>query len=97
MAHAYDGELFASYPAALKREAGMVHILTVAQDLNAEVRELPGIDLEAELGAIIRNENILHVTLIDRPGRGLLRRRTLAERLLRAHPHLAVHLVAAEA
>ncbi len=97
MAHAYDGELFAAYPAALKREAGMVHILTVAQDLNAEVRELPGIDLEAELGAIIRNENILHVTLIDRPGRGLLRRRTLAERLLRAHPHLAVHLVAAEA
>lgn len=94
MAHAFNGELYAAYPAGLKREAGMVHILTVAQDLNAEVRELPGVNLEAELGAVIRHENIVHVTLIHRPGRGPFRRPTLAERLLRAHPHLAVHLVA---
>ncbi|MCC6382232.1 MAG: sensor histidine kinase KdpD [Dehalococcoidia bacterium] len=98
LAHAFNGELFAAYPAPLLREQGMTHILTVALDLNATTREIPGGDLAAELSALITAESVTHVTLLARPaGRFSLRpRRALAEQLLTRHPHLDVHLVRAE-
>jgi len=95
LAHGFDSDLFAAYPAKAQREAGMIHILTVAQDLNATLKELPGEDLVGELGSVIRSENIVHVVLIHRARGRWLRRTTLAEHLLTEFPHLDVHLVAA--
>ncbi|MGE0598854.1 MAG: sensor histidine kinase KdpD [Dehalococcoidia bacterium] len=97
LAHAFNGELFAAYPAPLLKEQGMTHILTVALDLNAATREIPGADLLAELSGVIASEGITHVTLVAEP-RGRLMpfaRPTLADRLLDRHPHLDVHLVRA--
>lgn len=95
LATAFDGELFAVYPASLAAEQGMMRILTVAMDLNATVRELPGQDLATELGEFVRAENIVHLMLVTRSGRPLagFRREGLAEVMLRAHPHLNLHLV----
>lgn len=97
LASAFDGGLIAAYPAPLAREQGMTHILTVAMDLNATVKELPGDDLAAELSALIRAENASHVTLIAEAGRALLgfRHETLVDRIVRLHPRINVHLVAA--
>jgi two-component system, OmpR family, sensor histidine kinase KdpD len=97
LAHAFTGELFAAYLSSETKEQGMTHILTVALDLNATLKELPGEDLEAELDAFLREEHIGHLTLIiDAPKRFSMRfRASLAERLLLRQPHLAVHLVAA--
>ena len=95
LAHAFDGQLLAAYPASLLREQGMTHILTVAMDLNATLRELPGADVSKELSDLIRAENVVHVTLLaNRPPRfSVLRNASLAERLMRDHAHLDVHLV----
>lgn len=95
LAHAFNGELIAAYPAPLLREQGMTHILTVALDLNAATREIAGSDLLAELSAVIASEGITHITLAA-PRRGRLAplaRPTLADRLLDRHPHLELHLV----
>jgi two-component system sensor histidine kinase KdpD len=94
MAHAFAGELFAAYPALLKKEAGMIHILTVAQDLNASLIELPGESLANEISRVVRDQNIVHVTLIHHPRSKLSVGRTLTDRLLIAHPHLDIHMVA---
>ncbi|MEO8540817.1 MAG: sensor histidine kinase KdpD [bacterium] len=94
LAHAFDGELFAAYPAALQKEAGTIHILTVAQDLNATLKELPGNDFPAELSRLIHDNNIIHVTLTQPPRGRFSFGPTLADRLLRAHPHLDIHILA---
>jgi two-component system sensor histidine kinase KdpD len=96
LAHSVQGDLIAAYPAPLLREQGMTHILSVAMDLNATLRELPGVDLKAELSGLIRAEHVGHVTLIAEPARRLpvFRRATLAQWLLEVMPHLDVHLVA---
>jgi len=96
MAHAVEGELVAAYPAPLLREQGMTHILTVAMDLNARLKELPGIDLTRELSDLIVAENAIHVTLLAEPRRiiGGFRRSSLADRVLQREPHVDLHLVA---
>jgi len=98
LANAFDGDLFAAYVGHLEREQGMTHILTVAMDLNAALRELPGEDVLNELSALVRKENVQHVVLLTEPASGFagIRRRTLADRVLEAHPHLTVHLVSRE-
>lgn len=95
LAHAFNGDLIAAYPAPLLAQQGMTHILTVAHDLNATVRELPGESLAEELSRLIAAENITHVTLIAQRKRGLagIFGSSLAEQLLSRHPHLEVHLV----
>lgn len=95
LAHALNGPLLAAYPAPLLKDQGMTRILTVAQDLNATVRELPGVDLSTELSALVVEAGVTHVTLVRSPQHGirLLARPAVADRLLEAHPHLEVHLV----
>jgi len=99
LANAVQGDLIAAYPATLLREQGMTHILSVAMDLNATLRELPGVDLKSELSHVIRAERVGHVTLIADPQTRLpvFRRASLAQWLLEAFPHLDVHLVARRA
>jgi two-component system, OmpR family, sensor histidine kinase KdpD len=96
LASAFDGELFAAYPAPMTREQGMSHILTVAMDLNAALRELPGDNVREELSALIRAENIVHLVLIAEGAGGIagFRRAGLVDAMMRAHPHLNIHLVA---
>ncbi len=96
LASAFDGELFAAYPAPLTREQGMTHILTVAMDLNATLRELPGANVRDELSALIRAENIVHLVLIAEGAGGIagFRRAGLVDAMMRVHPHLNIHLVA---
>jgi two-component system sensor histidine kinase KdpD len=96
LASAFDGELLAAYPEPLTREQGMTHILTVAMDLNATLRELPGKDLKQELSTLIQAENIVHLVLIADASGGIagFRRASLADEMMRAFPHLNVHLVA---
>jgi two-component system sensor histidine kinase KdpD len=96
LANAFDGELFAAYPGYLAKEQGMTHILTVAMDLNATVREIPGEDLAEELVRLARKENAQHLLLLVEPGGGFagLRRRNLADAVLEMLPHATVHLVA---
>ena len=74
----------------------MTHILTVAMDLNAELRPLPGEHLTDEVAQFIRSEHVGHVTLIRRrAGRfGASGTRDLADALLDRLPHLDLHLVA---
>jgi two-component system sensor histidine kinase KdpD len=96
LAHALNAELLAAYPSTLLKLQGMTHLLTVAMDLNAELRPLPGERLADELEQLIRSEHVGHVTLI-RPHAGRFwspRRRSLADVLLERLPHLDVHLVA---
>lgn len=93
LAHSFNGELFAAFPTALQRQAGMIHILTVAQDLNATLKEIPGTDVASELSRLIHDHNIVHVTLIQPRRPRLAVGRTLGEKLLAAHPHLDIHLV----
>lgn len=97
LGHAFNCELIAAYPAPLLKEQGMTHILTVAQDLNAATRELPGVDIAAELSALIRAENATHVTLLAPARRRfqLLASPPLFEQVLARHPHLDIHLVRA--
>lgn len=97
LAHAFNGELIAAYPAPLLKEQGMTHILTVALDLNATTRELPGADLLSELEALILAEGVTHVTLLaPRPRRWRFgAQASLADELLARHPHLDIHLVRA--
>lgn len=97
LAHAFNAEFYAAYPAPLLKEQGMTHILTVALDLNARTRELPGANVPAELSALITSEGITHVTLVaaKAPAISLLTRPRLADRLMARHPHLGVHLVRA--
>lgn len=97
LAHAFNGELIAVYPAALLKEQGMTHILTVALDLNATTREIPGLDLVEELSNLIGSEGITHATLVVQPRTRFasLLRLSLADQLLRRHPRLDVHLVRA--
>lgn len=95
LAHAFNGELLAAYPAPLLKEQGMTRILTVALDLNATTRELPGENLARELSALITADGVTHVTLLARLGRRfrLFTRPSLGERLLAQHPHLDIHIV----
>ncbi len=95
LAHAFNGELLAAYPAPLLKEQGMTRILTVALDLNATTRELPGENLARELSALVTADGVTHVTLLARPGRRfrLFARPSLGERLLAQHPHLDIHIV----
>jgi two-component system sensor histidine kinase KdpD len=95
LANAFNGSLFAAYPAPLLKEQGMTHVLTVALDLNAATRELPGADVATELSALVIAEGITHLTLVARPRArfAALSRRTLADRLLARHHHLEIHLV----
>ncbi len=97
LAHALNAELFVAYAAPLLKEQGMTHILTVAMDLNATPRELPGDDLATELASVVTAEGITHVTLVAPPRRrlSLFSRPDLAERLWDRHPHLDIHLVRA--
>ncbi|MFN0094989.1 MAG: sensor histidine kinase KdpD [Dehalococcoidia bacterium] len=94
LAHAFNATLFAAFPARLLKEQGMVHILTVATDLNAKTVEIPGIDLASELSGVITAEAITHVTLCAASARWRWRR-SLAETLLGRHPHIEIHLIAA--
>ncbi len=96
LAHAFNGDLLATYPKWALKEQGMTHILTVAMDLNATLKEIPGEDLEREISDLIRGENVVHVTLIAEAATTLfgLQRAQLHDRLLKTHPHLDIHLVA---
>jgi two-component system sensor histidine kinase KdpD len=96
LAHAVEGELIAAYPAPLLREQGMTHILTVAMDLNARLKELPGIDLTRELSDLIVAENAIHVTVLAERQRKVagFRRLSLADRILQRQPHVDLHIVA---
>jgi two-component system sensor histidine kinase KdpD len=95
LAHAFNCDLLAAYPAPLLRMQRMTHILTVAKDLNATLREIPGADVSGELAALVDEEKITHLTLVarTRPGLRLAFGPPLAIRLLRRFPHLDVHLV----
>lgn len=95
LAHAFNAELLAAYPAPLLKEQGMTRILQVASDLNAKTREIPGRDTPSELAQLISNENVTHVTLLEphRPRLEFPKRRRLADLLLDSHPHLEIHLV----
>lgn len=96
LAHSVEGELVAAYPAPLLREQGMTHILTVAMDLNARLKEIPGLDLVRELSDMIVTENAIHVTILADPQRSIagFRRLSLADRVLQRQPHVDLHLVA---
>ena len=96
LAYAIGSGLVAAYPGPVTREQGMVHILTVAGDLNAELREIAGENIAEELSALIVEFHAGHVTLVAPPVRRfrLFAPPTLAEQLLATHPHLDVHLVA---
>ncbi|MGE0227028.1 MAG: sensor histidine kinase KdpD [Dehalococcoidia bacterium] len=96
LASAFDSDLLAAYPQALAREQGMMHILTVAMDLNAELRELPGADLRVEIADLVRSENVNHLVVVVAPQRGIagFRRKGMIDDLLRRIPHVSFHLVA---
>lgn len=96
LAAAIGSGLVAAYPAWAAREQRMLHILTVAGDLNAVLREIPGDNSAAELLALISEFHVGHVTLVSPPPRRFrfLGAAPLAEQLLAAQPHLDVHLVA---
>jgi K+-sensing histidine kinase KdpD len=74
----------------------MTHILTVAMDLNARLKEIPGLDLVRELSDLIVTENAIHVTILADPQRSIagFRRLSLADRVLQRQPHVDLHLVA---
>jgi K+-sensing histidine kinase KdpD len=96
LAHALNGDVLAVYPRPLAAEQGMTHVLTVAMDLNATVQELPGLNPFAELVEVIHEKQVTQLLLIARPRPRLVifGRSTLAEKLLMAHPHLSVTLIA---
>ena len=95
LGHAVGSGLVAAYPATLLSEQGMTHIITVAADLNAELREIPGINVVEELSALVIELHAGHVTLLAEPIHRfrLFRKSTLGETLLARHPHLDLHLV----
>ncbi len=96
LAHAFNGELIAAYAATSLKDQGMTHILTVALDLNATIREIPGLSLADELAELVTAECVTHITLQAHPQRRLrlFVSPTLGEQLLARHPHLEIHLVA---
>jgi two-component system sensor histidine kinase KdpD len=95
MASAFRGSLVAAYSSRLLKEPGMMHVLTVAMDLNASLKELPGEDLVEELITLVREENAVHVTLVTghQSRFGHLLHRPLADQLLDRLPHIDLHLV----
>jgi two-component system sensor histidine kinase KdpD len=95
LASAFDSDLLAAYPQALARAQGMMHILTVAMDLNAALKELPGEHLAMELDALIRSENVSHFVMIEGPRHALMgfRRADLMDAMLARTPHVHFHLV----
>jgi two-component system sensor histidine kinase KdpD len=76
-------------------QAELSRTLEMAEDLNARVHPLEGMDATAALIAFIQVEGINHLILPFRhrsaPER--LLRRSLADQLMSALPHLDVHLV----
>jgi two-component system sensor histidine kinase KdpD len=99
MASAFHGSLIAAYSARLLKESGMMHILTVAMDLNASLKELPGMDLPLEIIDLIQLEHVVHVTLVAAPSPMRVLRVAhvpLGERLLHELPHIDLHLVSPE-
>jgi two-component system sensor histidine kinase KdpD len=94
LAHAFETGLVAAYPAALDHDPEMARIVTLARDLNAEIRELHGGPTVDAVGELVRELHIAHLTLLSAPARMPLRgRKPLADQLLARHPYLDVHLV----
>jgi two-component system sensor histidine kinase KdpD len=76
----------------------LVKTLELAEDLNARIRPLePDTDESAVIAAFLRAEGINHAVLPHHRRSAIARliRRSLADRLMLAVPHLDVHLVAA--
>lgn len=96
LARAFETRLFAAYPEALAREPGMDHLLAVAGDLGAGVRQLSGESLVDALGDLVREIHAGHLVLLaEGPRRrALTARRTLAEQILARHPQIELHLLA---
>jgi two-component system sensor histidine kinase KdpD len=94
LAHAFETGLVAAYPAALDHDPEMARIVTLARDLNAEIRELRGGPIVDAVGELVREMHIAHLTLLSAPARMPLRgRKPLADQLVARHPYLDVHLV----
>ena len=98
LAAALDGDLIALYLTPLTREQGMTRVLTIAMDLNATLRELPGEDLATEIATFLTAEHVQHLVMGVHSPRAVLgfRREALPDRLLRRHPHALFHLVPLE-
>ena len=94
LAHAFETSLIASYPEALSSDAEMRRILTVARDLNAEIRALPDRAIVDRLDELIADAHVSHITLLSETSRPFsLGRNRVADQLLARHPHLDLHLV----
>jgi two-component system sensor histidine kinase KdpD len=79
--------------------AELIKTLDLAEDLNARIVPLDARENEEEaLRSLIRAERVNHAVLPHRPRGAVERmlRRSLADRLMRAVPHLDVHLVSME-
>jgi two-component system sensor histidine kinase KdpD len=77
------------------RSAELSRSLDLAEDLNARIIPIEAADESTGLATLIAREGVNHVVLLHRP-RGAFERllkRSLADRLMRAVPHLDVHLV----
>ncbi|HKS92338.1 MAG TPA: histidine kinase, partial [Tepidiformaceae bacterium] len=68
LAHAFETSLIAAYPEALALDGEMVRIVTVARDLNAEVRALAG-PIAVAVDELVRDLPIAHVVLLSRQSR----------------------------
>jgi two-component system sensor histidine kinase KdpD len=80
------------------RHAELIRTLDLAEDLNARIVALDRAEEEDSLASLIRQERVNHVVLLH-TSRGAFERllkRSLADSLMRAVPHLDVHLVAGE-
>lgn len=95
LAEALSAPLTALYTDAEARRVSMSHILTVATDLNAQLREVPGADIMREVADAVTAEGITHLVLIAEHRRAWLglRRESLSDRLLAASPGLGITLV----
>jgi two-component system sensor histidine kinase KdpD len=77
--------------------AELIKSLDLAEDLNAEIIPLDAADESTAIAALIQQEGVNHAVLLHKH-RGALERllkRSLADRLMQATPHLDVHLVSA--
>jgi K+-sensing histidine kinase KdpD len=99
LAHALGGELIAAVSEKGLTEAEGDRLVTLAEDLNSQVKRLNAEDnLVDTLSLLVASENISHVVLAYRRHRWRPRLRpTLAEQLLDRHPSLSIHLVPSEA
>ncbi|HEY8173823.1 MAG TPA: universal stress protein [Dehalococcoidia bacterium] len=102
IAQGLKADLLVAYPRKALDEAArpdLVKTLELAEDLNGRIVPLDVTsDEEPAITALIRDQRVNHVVLAHHP-RGALERmfkRSLADRLMRAVPHLDVHLVAGE-